>query len=164
MDEATQAAYYRQAVQLAFCQPTVRALFLFHSVDETDLDRWQSGVYYADGTPKASLPGTRLAIEEAARGVVAHCSWLRLKPKVTLAQHARRLTLTCDLDCVYTAQLYRLPGKLLLQRRGRAVGGTVTTLGLLAPKAAGRYRLVLSARAAVNAGRSTRVRLAVRPG
>ena len=37
VDEATQAAYYRQAMQLAFCQPTVIGLFLFHSVDETDL-------------------------------------------------------------------------------------------------------------------------------
>ena len=35
--EATQAAYYRQAVQLVFCQPNVRGLFLFHTVDEKDL-------------------------------------------------------------------------------------------------------------------------------
>ena len=35
VDEATQAAYYRQAMQLAFCQPNVRGLFLFHAVDET---------------------------------------------------------------------------------------------------------------------------------
>jgi hypothetical protein len=164
VDEATQALYYREAVQLAFCQPTVRAIFLFHSVDETDLGRWQSGLYYADGTPKASLTGTKLAIQEAARGVVAHCSWLRLSPTVKLAQKGRRLVLTCDIDCAYVSQLYRLPGKLLLTRRGTAVGGKATTLPLLAPKAAGRYRLVVSARAPVNPGRSTRARLAVRHG
>src|SRR5256886_300385 len=53
--ELTQARYYDQAVQLAFCQPNVKALFLFHTVDETDLAPWQSGVYYADGTPTSSL-------------------------------------------------------------------------------------------------------------
>jgi hypothetical protein len=35
--------------------------------DETDLDRWQSGVFYADGTPKASFPAVRDAVAEARR-------------------------------------------------------------------------------------------------
>src|SRR5205823_12402907 len=47
---ATQAAYYRQALQLAYCQPNVEAIFLFHLWDEKSLKRWQSGVYYADRT------------------------------------------------------------------------------------------------------------------
>ena len=55
VDEATQATYYRQAIQLAFCQPNVRGIFLFHAFDETSLPAWQSGLYYADGTPKTSL-------------------------------------------------------------------------------------------------------------
>ena len=76
--EATQAAYYRQAVQLAFCQPNVRGLFLFHTVDETDLAGWQSGLYYADDTPKSSLPRCELALDESRRGVVAHCDGLEL--------------------------------------------------------------------------------------
>ena len=81
MDEATQAEYYRQALELAFCQPTVTGIFLFHSVDETDLDRWQSGVYYADGTPKASLAPTRAALAEVRRGVIARCAGLHLRPR-----------------------------------------------------------------------------------
>ena len=32
--EATQAAYYRQAMQIAFCQPNVVGLFIFHAFDE----------------------------------------------------------------------------------------------------------------------------------
>ena len=43
------------AIAIAFCQPNVQALFVFHAVDEPALDRWQSGVYYADGTAKSSL-------------------------------------------------------------------------------------------------------------
>ena len=61
VDEATQAAYYRQAIALAFCYPNVRGLFLFHAVDEKSLAGWQSGVYYADDTPKSSLAAVRLA-------------------------------------------------------------------------------------------------------
>src|SRR5207245_893859 len=57
VDEATQAAYYEQALALTFCQPNVEGIFLFHAFDEPALDRWQSGLYYANGTPKSSLPG-----------------------------------------------------------------------------------------------------------
>src|SRR5919204_590001 len=37
VDEATQAEYYRQAIQIAFCQPRVEGLFLFHTIDEPDM-------------------------------------------------------------------------------------------------------------------------------
>src|SRR5205085_90537 len=53
VDEATQAQYYNQALQLAFCQPNVIGLLLFHAVDEQARAGWQSGVYYVDGQPKA---------------------------------------------------------------------------------------------------------------
>jgi len=52
--EGVQAAYYDEALTLAACQPTVRGFLIFHVTDETDFNRWQSGVYYADGTPKSS--------------------------------------------------------------------------------------------------------------
>jgi hypothetical protein len=52
--EGVQAAYYDEALRMAACQPTVRGFLIFHVTDETDHNRWQSGVYYADGTPKSS--------------------------------------------------------------------------------------------------------------
>ena len=52
--EGVQAAYYDEALHMAACQPTVRGFLIFHVTDETDHNRWQSGVYYADGTPKSS--------------------------------------------------------------------------------------------------------------
>jgi len=64
VDEATQADYYRRAIELASCQPVV-GLLLFHSHDEPFLTGFQSGVYYVDGTPKASLEPVRAAIEAA---------------------------------------------------------------------------------------------------
>jgi hypothetical protein len=152
VDEATQGAYYRQAIQLAFCEQTVKGLFLFHSVDETDLHTWQSGLYYPDGTPKASLSAVKLAIAQARRGVVARCPDLQLTPKAVVKQHGTRLVLSCDIDCTYLAQLWRLPGHRLVTRRGRAIGGVAKTLPLQAPAKPGRYRLRLSAAAPVNKG------------
>ena len=49
VDEATQADYYRRAIELASCQENVAGLLLFHSHDEPALTGFQSGVYYVDG-------------------------------------------------------------------------------------------------------------------
>jgi hypothetical protein len=54
VSEDVQADYYRQAVEIACDQPTVEGLFIFHVWDEPDLLGWQSGLYYADQTPKSS--------------------------------------------------------------------------------------------------------------
>jgi hypothetical protein len=162
--EETQAAYYREAVQLAFCQPNVRGLFLFHTVDETDLLAWQSGVYYADGAPKSSLGAVKAALDEARRGVVAQCPGMELTVHPKVVQRSSVLTITCDLDCSYVAQLYRLPGHLLVSKYGTAIGGTPTRLPLRAPKTKGSYRLRLSAIASLNAGPPALLRVPVRRG
>lgn len=64
VSERVQAKYYRQAIALAACQPTVVGFLLFRVADERDLKRWQSGIYYVDGTPKSSLRVVRAAIAE----------------------------------------------------------------------------------------------------
>jgi hypothetical protein len=74
VSEETQAEYYRQALELAACQPTVISVFFFHLFDEADLNRWQSGPYYADTTPKSSLPAIRDAALKARKGELADCS------------------------------------------------------------------------------------------
>jgi sulfopyruvate decarboxylase TPP-binding subunit len=81
-----------------------------------------------------------------------------------VVQHGAALTLTCDLDCTYVAQLYRLPGHLLVSKRGRAIGGKPMTLPLRAPKPKALYRLRLSAIAAVNPGKAATLLLSVRHG
>lgn len=52
--ERTQADFYRRAMLMARCQPTVKALLFFLIRDEPELERWQSGLLYPDGTAKAS--------------------------------------------------------------------------------------------------------------
>ena len=74
VDERTQADFYRRALVLATCQPTVIGLLFFHVTDERDLDRWQSGVYYADDTPKASLARVRTAALAARGGSLTRCA------------------------------------------------------------------------------------------
>jgi hypothetical protein len=74
VDEATQGRYYREALQLAACQKNVVGLLFFHVSDESDLGRWQSGVYYADDTPKSDLPTVAAAAAAARAGtLVARC-------------------------------------------------------------------------------------------
>jgi len=75
VSEAVQGRYYAQALGLAACQQNVVGLLFFHVSDEPDLDRWQSGVYYADDTPKADLPVVRSASLAASAGtLVKSCS------------------------------------------------------------------------------------------
>jgi hypothetical protein len=70
VSEGVQAAYYREALQMAACQPTVRGFLIFHVTDETDYNRWQSGVYYADGTPKSSRAFVKQAMAEIRSGAI----------------------------------------------------------------------------------------------
>jgi hypothetical protein len=73
VSEKTQADFYRQAIALASCQPSVKGIFFFHGFDETQLTGWQSGVYYANGTPKSSLSAVRAAALAARTRTVSSC-------------------------------------------------------------------------------------------
>jgi hypothetical protein len=162
VDPSTQGAYYRQAIALAFCQPNVRALYIFHAFDEPGHAGWQSGVYYADQTPKPSLPIVREAISEAHRGIIARCPGLELTPEALrlVWPHGRlsastpvRFRLNCSIDCRYTASLEKVPsGAAVISARGRLVGQTANRVSLVRRVAPGRYRLRLTLAAAVNPG------------
>jgi hypothetical protein len=49
-DEGTQAAIYGNLIPLMACDPAVKSVLFFNLVDESDLDRWQSGLLRADWT------------------------------------------------------------------------------------------------------------------
>ena len=74
VSEGLQGTYYAEALALAECQPTVAGILIFHVSDEPALDRWQSGLYYADDTPKSSLPVVERAIQSLRSGGVGSCS------------------------------------------------------------------------------------------
>jgi hypothetical protein len=52
--EAYQAAWYGEMLNVVACDPNVRLINIFHLVDESALEGWQSGLYYADETAKQS--------------------------------------------------------------------------------------------------------------
>jgi hypothetical protein len=162
--EARQAAYYADALRLAFCQPTVRAILVFSLQDETPLGGWQSGVYYADATPKASLAGVRYAARRLHRNAIASCPGLEVTPRITSGFFAYGLPraaagrfpvrLACDVDCTYRLRIEKLPGHgTTLATAGRLVGGSAHAVAFRRARLApGTYRFTVTASAILNRG------------
>ena len=114
MSEATQAAYYQQALALAFCQPTVEGMLLFLSRDERARANWQSGIYYVDGTPKTNRPLVTEALDRTTGGSITRCpgvelpvhaTRLRFGTRSAAKRGAFRVSFTCDLDCRFWVRL-----------------------------------------------------------
>lgn len=163
VDNTTQAAFYREALAMAFCQPNVKTFLFFHAVDESNLDRWQSGMYYVDGTPKPSMAEVAEAARDARGGVITRCTGLKLTPgaKVAyprgkaLSNVPLKVKLTCDIDCNYRVRLERYPrGSTTLSTRGQAAASVATTV-LLPPRrvAPGNYRFTVTLTAPLNTGK-----------
>ena len=163
VDEPTHGRYYRQAIELAFCQPNVRGIFVLHSVDEPALDRWQSGVFYADGSPKSSVGAVRAAASASRRGIVASCPGMQLRVRARVTAVASRggpirARVECDIDCVFAVRLERLPRAALAGKiaRGVAVGRRPRTITVSnARLAPGRFRLKAIFLARLNRGPRT---------
>jgi hypothetical protein len=155
VDEPTQASFYRRALELVFCQPNVTGMLLFHSHDEAELAAWQSGVYYADGTPKTSLAPVRDALADTRDGSITRCPGLKIAIKARVAFDAKKLAVSfrCNLYCVYRTRLVRLPTRsTTTAKSGRAEGETRTTIPLARKVRPGRYRLLVSLTHGVNPG------------
>jgi hypothetical protein len=147
VDEATQARYYAEAFRLALCQPNVIGIMVFHVVDETSLGAWQSGPFYADGTPKSSVPAIRTAALAARGGSAASCPD-RTPPAVVISTTNGNIRADAS-DGVGV-------GKVSLFVNGRLadVRYAAPYVFSWAPKRKGRYKLeVRAADAAGNVGR-----------
>jgi hypothetical protein len=162
VDETTQASFYTQALTMVFCQPNVVGILLFHSQDENARASWQSGVYYADGSIKASFWSVQAALDRARGGSIAHCDDLALDVVPTVLRFPKAaalpggtaaIQLTCPLDCVATLALTRADGKVVWSRKAYALAGFAyrVPLGKLR-LAAGRYAFSGSVVHPVNPG------------
>jgi len=144
VSEAAQAAAYRRAIHLAYCQSNVAGMLLFHTHDEQGRLGWQSGLVYTDGTPKKSLEPVRTAIEAAGLGTIGVC------PLVSTAVTAfvtrdRTISLRCHRDCIYRARLLRLTlASPTVARSGRALAGKRVQVTLGRDVAPGWYQLSVS--------------------
>jgi hypothetical protein len=161
VDETVQAGHYAQGLAMTFCQPTVEAFFLFHAQDETALPGWQSGILYADGTPKASYTGVRDALTRARGGSIARCPELELPVQATALRFPTRgevqrqgvtVRLRCDLDCTYSVRLRKLAtGSTTIARRGFVRAGELALVNLGRGRVApGSYFFTVSLRHPVN--------------
>jgi hypothetical protein len=159
--EETQAAYYRQAMALAYCQPTVETMLVFLARDERARQTWQSGVYYVDGTAKSSLARVTEALDRARGGSVARCPGLQLPVQTTFLRFAGRAAarrgsftarLRCSLDCAYRVRVENVAtGRTKLSRRGRAAVGELVEVDLGTRRLArGTYRYTLRLQHPVN--------------
>jgi hypothetical protein len=151
VDEATQARYYAEAFKLALCQPNVIGIMVFHVVDESALGAWQSGPFYADGTPKSSLDAIRQAAIAARAGTLASCPDAAA-PNVTIAGPAPDGTVTGDATDTVGV------GRVELAVNGNVVGIKYAAPYTFAwkPGQEGRYSLELRAYdAAGNVGRAS---------
>jgi hypothetical protein len=163
VDETTQAQYYAQALQLAFCQPNVKAFLLFSLLDETAHAGWQSGVYYADGTPKSSLVPVRNAADAVRRNTIA-CAGLQVTPRVgvrwfpngrpTTEPSTFPISLICDVDCSYRVRIERAAThSTTLSLKGKATGRVLNTVEFAQSRLRpGAYRITVSAQATTNVG------------
>lgn len=163
VDETTQAQFYGRALQLAFCQPNVVGILFFHAQDEPALPSWQSGVYYADGTPKASLYAVRDALARARGGSVARCdglaldvaaSTVRFPTQAELTRGRRDAAFTCELDCAWELRVTRAAGGAVVARlRGYGRAGVPVVASLRGRKlGSGSVRFSLTLTQPVNPG------------
>ena len=162
VDETTQAAFYTQALQMVFCQPNVVGMLLFHSQDENARASWQSGVYYADGSLKASFWAVRAALTSARGGSITHCdgmaldvtpTTLKLPKAAALPTGKAVIQVTCPLDCVATLALARSDGTVVWSRRAYAFAAVPYRLPVGKLKLpAGRYAFSSSVVHPVNPG------------
>jgi hypothetical protein len=151
--ESVQARYYVKAMQMAACQPTVRTFFVFRLIDEPARGGWQSGLYYANGSPKSSLPAVEAAARRLEEQAPTGCrTVLAPKPRVSFfpvrkptasSPVLRPISLLPDADCVYAVRLMK-GSSLVAQVRGRGVAGVRKRIGLtesLLPR--GTYRITV---------------------
>ena len=153
--EETQATYYRQALALAFCQPTIEGMFLFLARDERARAAWQSGLNYVDGTPKTSRARVTEALDRATGGSITRCPGVQLAVRSSYLRFGRRsgarngvfrVSFRCNLDCRWRVRLENAVTHVTkLGKRGAAEVDELVDVDLgYRSLARGTYRYTLS--------------------
>lgn len=163
VDEDTQAGAYSQALQSTVCMPNVSGVIFRRLVDNPAASD-QSGLFYADGSAKASADSVRTSALSAGRGILRACPGLGspvaastlVFPLQIAASSAPQVVLACTRDCLYLITLEQAgDGKPVLAGRGSLVANIATTVTLPqggALSAGGSYRLRVRLVAQTNPG------------
>jgi hypothetical protein len=163
VDEATQAAMYSSVLRRVACDPSVSDFFLFHLVDEPDLDRFQSGLLRIDLSHRpsyAAVAGTIAALHGTCGGtqhrwrhttsvVGARVRFARGAARISVGELALARVGPVPEGTGRAAMLKVLKGK---HARSLRPGGTAV-LGVRAGLSAGRYVPVVQLQATLNPAR-----------
>jgi hypothetical protein len=84
VSEQTQADYYSQIIRSLACDPSVRMVSFFHLLDETPLDRWQSGLERVDGSHRPSYDSVKQTIAQTGGNCLGKAVTWRHAPAVVL--------------------------------------------------------------------------------
>jgi hypothetical protein len=93
IDPAAQGPYYVEALKVAYCQPNVIGFLTFLVTDEPVLNGWQSGLRWADDSPKPSLDSVKAAAGAVRDGSLTGCPD-QTPPSVTVTAPAEGATVT----------------------------------------------------------------------
>jgi len=148
----------------------VSTFFVFRLIDEQARGGWQSGLFYFNGSPKASLQPVSLAAARLEEFGPSGCAVL-LQPQPRIVFFPGRkptarfptvkpISLLCDADCTYDVQLLGARGKLYAEATGKVIAGTRIRVGLGGqPLARGTYRIAV--RVTANAFKANRFKKTV---
>jgi len=145
--EAAHAANYAKLIELAACDDSVSGLYLLHLKDDPDLERFQSGLFRADGSARPAYEAVRRSIALARRGCPERVPTWRHASGVVGAQAifgpVRRMprlrrdwgfNVTAGEQATYTGAIFRLPAAEAAIRRltsRRIEEGVLTAAGLV---------------------------------
>jgi hypothetical protein len=136
VSEATQARIYGDLVRFVECDPSVTALDLFHLVDESALDRFQSGLVRADGTHRPSYDAVKSAIAETDGLCSGVQAWWR--HSTTVADAAARFGaaggrfgfgVSAKETAGFSAGIFRVGGRGLTESDRGAIAAALASSG-----------------------------------
>jgi hypothetical protein len=173
IDEQTQAKYYSDTIRFVVCDPTVRTFSIFHLIDESDLERWQSGLFRVDLSKRPSYDAVKQAIHDTqGKCAGTYDTWTHttsvINPNVLFVDALRRqpawkrkwsLMASVGEEAAFRAGIFRVKGpKATAAERlafARALAGRHTARPVLSAKGILRQnarRLVAFPRRRVKAG------------
>jgi hypothetical protein len=139
---------------MAYCQPNVVGLLFFHVTDEFDANTWQSGVYYADDTPKSSLAAVLAAADAVRAGTLSSCAGASATASLQTLAFPEQDTyttddvtwtgkLTCSRFCTYLARVEKAgSGEVVLTTQADVPPATDASIEFAhQPLAEGTYRI-----------------------
>ena len=133
-DEGNQAAIYGNLIPLMACDPAVKSVLFFNLVDETDLDRWQSGLLRADWTRRPSYAivkgsiaagqthcaGRPVTWRHEFRPVGVHLGFVGGGRARSAKNTAWSFVAGSEEGTIYTAALFRVKGRAVISPTLRA--------------------------------------------